>query len=62
MIEPEKDLKNYKWGFFYYNPNDDRLVVPKKNPSMGVTFNFAKPVAYLFLLPIVIIVLVAIFI
>jgi len=29
---------------------------------MGVTFNFAKPVAYLFLLPIVIIVLAAIFI
>lgn len=60
MIEPEKDSKNYKWGFFYYNPADERLFVPKRNPNMGVTINFAKPVGYLIFLPAFILIFVVI--
>lgn len=37
--EPE----NWKWGVFYFNKKDFRLIVPKRNPIMGWTFNFAHP-------------------
>jgi len=43
-----KDPNNWKWGIFYYNPSDERLFLPKKNPLMGITVNFAKPGAYIF--------------
>jgi len=32
------DPGNYKWGIFYYNPDDLRAVVPKRNKWMGFTF------------------------
>jgi uncharacterized membrane protein len=32
----------YKWGLFYYNPDDQRVIVPKRNPWMGWTLNFAR--------------------
>ncbi|MCU0360615.1 MAG: hypothetical protein MUF75_07850 [Bacteroidia bacterium] len=41
-----KDPNNWKWGLFYYNPLDERLFLPKKNPMMGITLNFAKPEAF----------------
>jgi uncharacterized membrane protein len=37
---------NWK-GPFYANPKDYRLLVPKHNPSMGWTLNFASPYAWL---------------
>lgn len=42
-----KDPKNYKWIFFYFNKNDKRIFVPKPNESMGITLNFANPKTYL---------------
>jgi uncharacterized membrane protein len=36
------DLQKWKWGIFYYNPDDDRILPPKKNPAMGWTINFAN--------------------
>ena len=58
--KPELDPGNYRWGgFIYYNPKDPRYFVPKKNPALGVTINFAKPLSFLILLPIVIILIVA---
>ncbi len=60
--KPEQDPNNYRWGgFIYYNPIDSRILVPKRNPAMGATLNFAKPVSYLLLLPIVLIILLIIF-
>ncbi|WP_461790849.1 DUF5808 domain-containing protein [Pedobacter sp.] len=40
---------NWKWGIFYYNRQDHRLIVPKRIPVMGWTFNFAHPAGYIFL-------------
>jgi uncharacterized membrane protein len=37
-----KDPNNWKWGFFYYNKEDKRIMPPKKNPAMGWTINFAN--------------------
>jgi len=44
-----EDPENWKWGIFYFNKKDHRMVVPKRNPIMGWTFNFAHPAGYIFL-------------
>jgi uncharacterized membrane protein len=43
-------------GVFYFNRRDPRLLVPKLNPSMGWTFNFASPYAYITLACIILVV------
>lgn len=47
------DPDNYKWGIFYYNPDDPRFILPKRNRFMGWTLNFANPLSYLVLLGII---------
>lgn len=44
-----KDPANWKWGMFYFNPQDKRIFPPKRIKSMGYTVNFAnlKSVAFL---------------
>ena len=53
--KPEKNL--YKWGIFYFNPNDENLIAPKSNSVLGWTLNFAKPLAYVFLLILLLVVM-----
>lgn len=45
------DLKNYRWKFFYYNKSDPRVFVPKRNPDLGSTVNFARRGAWLMFIP-----------
>jgi uncharacterized membrane protein len=45
-----KDPNNWKFGCFYHNKEDERVLVDKKNPNMGATLNFAKKQAYWFLI------------
>jgi uncharacterized membrane protein len=42
-----KNPNNWK-GIFYFNRRDHRLIVPKQDPSLGWTLNFASPYAWLF--------------
>lgn len=35
------DPKHWKWGIFYVNAKDSRLIVPKKMEALGWTLNFA---------------------
>lgn len=37
---PDMDDQYWKWRYFYYNPADVRLVVPKRG-GVGITFNHA---------------------
>ena len=37
-----KDSKNWKMGLFYFNPEDKRLLPPKRIAWMGLTVNFAN--------------------
>lgn len=37
---PDMDDQHWKWRYFYYNPADVRLVVPKRG-GVGITFNHA---------------------
>ena len=42
-----KDPANWKFGIFYYNPEDDRLFPPKRLRYLGWTVNFANPLSIL---------------
>lgn len=48
-----QDPANYKAGIFYFNRNDSRIVVPKRNKMMGWTLNFAKVYTYVIILAII---------
>ena len=50
--EQETPESAYKWGLFYYNPADKRILVPKLS-GLGWTFNFAKWWSYVFMLIII---------
>jgi uncharacterized membrane protein len=52
-----KNPNNWK-GIFYFNRRDYRIIVPKNNPYLGWTLNFASPYTYLFLAAIIILVLI----
>lgn len=44
----EMRLNPANWrGLFYFNRKDPRILVPKLNPGLGWTFNFANPWTYL---------------
>ena len=52
-----KNPNNWK-GIFYFNRRDYRLIVPKNNPYLGWTLNFASLYTYLFLIAIVVLALI----
>jgi uncharacterized membrane protein len=43
-----KDPNNWVYGFFYYNPEDKRILPPKRTLWMGWTVNFANRNSVLF--------------
>ena len=59
-MEPTEDPLNYKWGVFYFNKNDVRLVVPKRTKAFGWTFNFARWQSYAFIAALAVIMIVSI--
>lgn len=50
--------EHYKWGMFYFNSTDSRIIVPKIDPMRGWTFNFGHPVSYLFVLLLIVLIVV----
>jgi uncharacterized membrane protein len=53
-----KDINNWK-GPVYFNRNDYRLVVQKRHPALGWTFNFANPYVYLILTAFILLIIAA---
>lgn len=51
-MEPNNPA-NWKWGIFYYNPDDRRLFPPKRVPWMGWTVNWANPLSVLALIAVI---------
>lgn len=47
MRKPMTDNPNNWKGPFYFNRKDYRLIVPKSNPTMGWTLNFASPYTFI---------------
>jgi len=50
---------NYKWGIFYFNKKDNRVIVTKQDSIRGFTINFANPHTYLLFLGIATAILLA---
>ena len=48
----------YWKGIFYINRKDPRLIVPKLNPYLGWTLNFASPYAWLLMISFVLILII----
>jgi uncharacterized membrane protein len=49
------DSSNWRWGIFYYNKNDARVIVRKRVQVMGWTLNFANPYSILIMLLLIIV-------
>jgi uncharacterized membrane protein len=49
----EVNPEHYKWGIFYFNPEDTRVILPKRNQWMGWTLNFANLWSYVILAAII---------
>ena len=47
------DPENYRWGIFYFNPKDSRIILPKRIKEMGWTLNFANPYSWLIIISII---------
>jgi uncharacterized membrane protein len=50
--------ENYKWGIFYFNAKDRRILVPKRVNMMGWTLNFANINTYLLIFGLIAIALI----
>ena len=50
-----RDDKYWKWGVFYYNTEDKRILPPKRIPWMGWTVNFANPISIITLVIITVV-------
>ncbi|TVY11763.1 DUF5808 domain-containing protein [Paenibacillus cremeus] len=48
----EQQRNPWKWGIFYYNPDNKSIFVPKRL-GLGWTVNFAHPASWLVILVIV---------
>lgn len=57
--QPINDDDYWKLGFIYYNPNDPSLTVEKRY-GIGWTINFARPISWILLLFIIVIVVIGI--
>jgi uncharacterized membrane protein len=51
-----ENSKYWKFGFIYYNPEDKRLMPPKRVAAMGWTINFANPKSIAVVLALVLVV------
>jgi uncharacterized membrane protein len=56
-MDPVDDDKNYKNGL-YYNPDDERILVPKRNRAFGFTVNFARKEAGLVLIAFLLLIII----
>jgi len=56
--EWNNDPNNWIWGFFYYNPKDNRLFPPKRIKELGWTINFANPNSVFLVLVVIAILLI----
>ncbi len=45
------------WGFLYFDPDDPRIMVPGRNPKLGLTPNFAKSIC-LFIASVIILTII----
>ena len=52
-MDPVNDNRYYKFGVFYFNPDDERVIVPKRIKEFGFGLNFARREAILVLIAVI---------
>jgi uncharacterized membrane protein len=50
--DPINNRDNFKAGIFYYNPDDDRLIVRVPGTVNRYVFNYARWPVYLIVIPV----------
>ena len=55
-VSEHKISENWICDVLYFNKNDDRFLVAKRNPKLGCTFKFAHPITFIVLILILFIV------
>lgn len=50
-----KNPANYRFGVFYFNKKDKRVVVPKLDNYRGWTLNFGNIYAYIIIMALVLV-------
>jgi uncharacterized membrane protein len=50
---------NWRWGIIYFNPNDQRVIVPKRVHVLGWTLNMAQPASLIFLSTLLLIIVLS---
>jgi uncharacterized membrane protein len=58
MLERDPNPNHWKLIIFYYNPDEPRLVVPKRT-GIPLTLNFARPAAWVIVGTIVALIVLA---
>jgi len=53
----EKNPDHWK-GIFYINKYDDRIFLPKRNPSLGYTLNFGNLYSYVIIAIIIMFIII----
>jgi len=51
---------NWYGGIFYYNPDDQRIIVPKRIEWLGWTLNFARSTSFVIIAAILLIIILGI--
>jgi len=59
--DPINNRDNFKAGLFYYNPDDDRLLVRAPGTTSRFIFNYARWQLYVIILPVFAIICYALF-
>ncbi|MGE5431642.1 MAG: DUF5808 domain-containing protein [Syntrophomonadaceae bacterium] len=54
-VENEADC--WKLGVFYFNPQDSRMFLPKRS-GLGITINFANPLAIILTVLLIVLIIV----
>jgi len=49
--DPIKNRENFKAGIFYYNPDDDRMLIRLPGTVNRYVFNYARWPVYLVVVP-----------
>lgn len=58
--DPANNLDNYKLGIFYYNPDDDRVLIRVSGTVNRYIFNYARWVVYIIIIPAFLLIIYAI--
>jgi uncharacterized membrane protein len=46
---PDTESKYWLWRIFYFNPDDKRIIVPRRIKWLGWTPNMSNPVSVMFI-------------